>query len=173
MSRKLLPWGVVPLIALVVIGFDHWTKSLIIKNIPLNGSYAPFPKLAAYFNLVHWYNTGAAFGIFQDQGLLFVAIALVVIAALVIYARYLPGNSWGVKICLGLQVGGAIGNNLIDRLRFGHVTDFLLFTLPVGNKVYMWPAWNIADGSIVVGTILLMILLLRTESKKGEAQPTS
>jgi signal peptidase II len=75
-----------------------------------------------------------------------------------------------VKICLGLQLGGAIGNNLIDRVQLGHVTDFLLFSLPVGGRVYIWPAWNVADASIVVGTIGLVILLLRAESKKVEPQ---
>lgn len=171
--RKVLFWGIVPLVALVVIVFDQLTKKWIIANIPLNGSYAPFPGLASYFKLVHWPNTGVAFGLFRDQGLLFVVIAVAVIIALIVYSRFLPMHSWGVRVCLGLQLGGAIGNNLIDRLRFGHVTDFLLFTLPVKEKVYMWPAWNVADGSIVVGTILLVILLLLAGDQKPAIQATA
>jgi signal peptidase II len=67
------------------------------------------------------------------------------------------------------MLGGATGN-LIDRLhQSGQVTDFLLFSLPVGNRVYSWPAWNVADASIVVGTILLGILLLRSEHAKAPA----
>ena len=173
MSRKILSWALVPLIAVAVVVLDGWTQGLIEKNIPLGGSYTPFPKLEPYFNLVHWSNTGAAFGILQGQGSLFVVIAAVVVVALLVYARYLPTDSWGVKVCLGLQLGGAVGNNLFDRLQLGHVTDFLLFTLPVNGKVYMWPAWNVADGCIVVGTILLVILLLRSEGKTTQAQTAS
>jgi signal peptidase II len=73
---------------------------------------------------------------------------------------------WGVRICVGLVLGGAIGNQ-IDRTRVGHVTDFLLFQLPVGDRVYSWPAWNVADASIVVGTILLALLLLRAEGRSS------
>jgi signal peptidase II len=74
-----------------------------------------------------------------------------------------------MRIAFGLQLGGAFGN-LIDRLtQNGHVTDFLLFSLPVGDRVYQWPAWNIADASIVVGTILLAILLLRSETMQKPA----
>lgn len=166
MKKPLWQWAIVPFVALIVVVLDQWTKSLVRKSIPLGGSYTPFPKLEAYFNLVHWPNTGAAFGLLQGQGILFVVIAVVVIVAVLVYARFLPADSLGVKICLGLQLGGAIGNNLIDRVQLGHVTDFLLFTLPVGGRVYMWPAWNVADASIVVGTIGLVILLLRAESKK-------
>jgi signal peptidase II len=170
LKRSFVSWAVVPLVALVVVVLDQWTKSLIKANIPLNGSYAPFPALQPYFNLVHWPNTGAAFGLLQGQGSLFVVIALVVIGAVLVYARYLPTDSWAVKLCLGLQLGGAIGNNLIDRVTQGHVTDFLLFTLPIGGRVFMWPAWNVADGCIVVGTILLVILLLRAEGQKPDVQ---
>ena len=169
MKKSSLQWAVVPLVAIIVVVVDQWSKSLIKKNIPLGGSYTPFPKLEAYFNLVHWPNTGAAFGLLQGQGSLFVVIAVVVIVAVLVYARFLPGDSLGVKLCLGLQLGGAIGNNLIDRVRLGHVTDFLLFTLPVGGRVYMWPAWNVADASIVVGTIGLVILLLKAEGQKTAA----
>ena len=170
LKKSQLQWLIVPLVALIVVLLDQWSKSLIKANIPLGGSYTPFPELKPYFNLVHWPNTGAAFGLLQGQGILFVVIAVVVIVAVLVYARFLPADNLGVKICLGLQLGGAIGNNLIDRVQLGHVTDFLLFTLPVGGRVYMWPAWNVADASIVVGTIGLVILLLRAESQKVEAQ---
>lgn len=163
MKSFLRRWGIVPLIMSVVVILDQWTKHLVRTNLPLNGSWTPFPALEPYFNIVHWSNTGAAFGLLRDQSGLFVAIALVVIVAILVYARYLPVDNLGVRICIGLQLGGAIGNNLIDRVRQGHVTDFLLFTLPVNGKVYMWPAWNVADGCIVVGTIVLAFLLLKTE----------
>jgi len=160
-----LRWAWLPMIAAVIAAVDQWSKGLIEKNLPLGGTYVPFPALEPWFKLVHFTNTGAAFGLLQGQGSLFVLVALVVIVAVLIYARQLPGDSWIVRLCLGLQLGGAIGN-LVDRLQQGHVTDFLLFTLPVGDRVYMWPAFNVADSSIVVGVIGLALLLLRAESGK-------
>ncbi len=170
MKQFLTRWAVVPLIAAVILAFDQWTKGLVEANIPLWDGFAPFPPLASYFQIVHWTNTGASFGLLRGQSSLFVAIALVVIVIVLVYARQLPADNWAVRICLGIQLGGTAGN-LVDRLQHaGQVTDFLLFTLPVGDKVYLWPAWNVADGSIVVSVILLAIVLLRTEGKKVEPE---
>lgn len=154
-------------VAAVIIALDQWTKGLIEANLPLHGSFAPFPALERYFSIVHWTNTGAAFGILRDQRYAMLVIPVVVIVAVLLYARTLPAGYWAIRTCMGLQVGGAIGN-LIDRVQHGHVTDFLLFSLPVGDRVYSWPAWNVADGSIVVGTILLGVLLLWHDHKRGQ-----
>lgn len=163
-------WFVIPLIAIPVIVLDQWTKGLIEANVPLNGGFAPFPALAKYFNIVHYTNTGAAFGMLRNQQALFILIPVVVIAAVLIYARTLPPGYWAIRICLGLQLGGAAGN-LIDRIqRDGHVTDFLLFMLPVGDRVYQWPAFNVADSSLVVATIILALLLLRMEARKPDPE---
>jgi signal peptidase II len=173
--RALLRWLVVPLAAAAVVMADQWTKSWIENNVPLNSGFPPFPSLEAYFNIVHFQNTGAAFGILRGQGSLFVGIGVVVMIALLVFARQLAGGAWAVRLCLALQLGGAAGN-LVDRLQHGHVTDFMLFTLPVGARVYQWPAWNVADASIVVGTILLGVLLLlqdRQATLEARAADTS
>jgi signal peptidase II len=169
-KRQWARWAVTLLIASVVVVLDQWSKLQIERNIPLWGSYAPFPALEPWFKLVHYTNTGAAFGLLRGQAPLFIGIAMVVIVVVLIYARQLPADSWAVRICLGLMLGGAIGN-LLDRLhQAGQVTDFLSFTLPVGGRVYEWPAWNVADGSIVVGTILLGFVLLRSEHAGSREQ---
>lgn len=161
-------WLWVVLIAAVVVALDQWTKNLIEARIPLWEGYPPFPNLAQYFNLVHYQNSGAAFGLLRGQASLFIVVAVVVVVIIVIYSRYLAYENWGMRVALGLMLGGAIGN-LIDRLtQGGLVTDFLLFSVPVGGRLYAWPAWNIADASIVVGTILLAILLLRMEAQNVE-----
>jgi signal peptidase II len=91
-----------------------------------------------------------------------------VIVAVLLYARTLPPGYWAIRICLGFQLGGAAGN-LIDRVqRDGHVTDFLLFMLPVGDRVYQWPAFNVADSSLVVATIVLALILLRMDLEKTD-----
>ena len=128
--------------------------------------------LRNFFTLTHFTNTGAAFGLFRDQGLLFVVIAFVVIVTIIVYARYLPIQQRLVRFALGLQLGGAIANNLIDRPRQGHVTDFIYF--------HFWPAFNIADMAIVSGVFLLAYALLiqKDEAPKPAGaepgdQPTS
>jgi signal peptidase II len=162
-------WLWVLVIAAVVVALDQWTKGLIEANIPLYGQLAPFPNLSQYFNLVHYQNSGAAFGLLRGQAGFFMVVAVVVIIVVLVYSRQLAQDSWAMRIALGLQLGGAVGN-LIDRFtQDGLVTDYLLFSLPVGGRLYQWPAWNVADASIVVGTILLAILLLRDESKRADS----
>jgi signal peptidase II len=163
-------WLWILLIAAIVVALDQWTKNLIEARIPLWQGFPPFPNLAQYFNLVHYQNSGAAFGLLRGQAGLFIVVAVVVIIIIVMYSRYLAYDSWWMRLSLGLMLGGAIGN-LIDRLtQGGMVTDFLLFSIPVGGRLYQWPAWNVADASIVVGTIMLAILLLRAESKRPGTQ---
>lgn len=131
-------------------------------------SIVPIPALRDFLTFTHLTNTGAAFGLFRNQGFLFVIIALVVVVAIIVYSRYLPMNNWLVWLALGLQLGGAIGNNLFDRLRLGHVTDFIYFyNLPIVNRP--WPAFNIADMSIVIGVALLALVLLREGDEKKPA----
>jgi signal peptidase II len=161
-------WMWVLVIAAIVVALDQWTKSLIEARIPLWGTFAPFPNLAAYFNLVHYQNSGAAFGLLRGGAIFFVVAAAVVAIIIVVYSRYVGHESAWMRLALGLMLGGALGN-LVDRLtQDGHVTDFLLFSLPLGERVYQWPAFNVADSSIVVGTILLAILLLRSETGREE-----
>ncbi len=165
MKRFFQGWGWVPLVAILVLLADQLSKNWIRTHLAADTFIAPFPALEPWFKIVHWNNTGAAFGIMQGQGGIFVVIAVVVIVAALVYLRYLPAGSWLVKLCLALQLGGAAGN-LVDRLRFGQVTDFLLFSLPVHDRVLQWPAFNVADSCIVVGVILLAVLLLREDSQR-------
>jgi signal peptidase II len=106
------------------------------------------------FTIHYVTNTGAAFGLFQSGSLLFVIVGIVVSLAIVFYYRFLPAGQWLVRLSLGMQLSGALGN-LIDRLRVGHVVDFLNFQV--------WPVFNVADSSIICGAILLALLLLRED----------
>jgi signal peptidase II len=154
-------WFWVPLLAALIVVFDQWTKNWIRSNIPLNGVLVPIPSLEPYLRLVHWNNTGAAFGIFQGQANIFIAIAVIVIVVVLIYLRQLPADQWTVRLCLGFQLGGATGN-LIDRIMFQHVTDFI----SVGN----FAVFNVADASISVGVAILILgvwLKERAEKKKA------
>lgn len=163
--RKLsLPgWLVIAGTAIGVVALDQLSKAWIEQNLPLHQSLAPIPSLAHIFTLTHFTNTGAAFGLFRDQSFLFVAIAAVVVLSLVVYSRYLPHDQRLVQFALGLQLGGAAGN-MIDRLRQGHVTDFIYF--------HFWPAFNVADTAVVIGVILIGWTLLRQPKDAAPQQPS-
>ncbi len=153
------------IIAALTLVIDQYTKYLAATYLATIVVWAPIPSLAHIFTFTYTTNTGVAFGLFKDLGPIFVGVAVVVIAAIVIYQREVPQEAWLVRVALGLQLGGAAGN-LVDRLRVGHVTDFIHF--------HFWPVFNVADMSIVGGVILLAFTMLREgkESAKPVPQPT-
>ena len=151
------------LIAAAVIAVDQATKLLIERFLPLNMSWAPLPELSRFFKITHVSNTGAAFGLFPSGSLLFTVVAVFVAAVIVYYNFQLPRGQRLLRLALGLQLGGALGN-LVDRLRLGHVTDFLDFG--------PWPVFNVADTSIVAGVVILGFLMLR-EQKQGAEESAS
>lgn len=149
------------LIALVSVTLDRYTKHLVRTHLPLRQSWNPIPWLDPIFTFTHIRNTGAAFGLFANMNIVFVFIALAVIVVIIIYYRQLATASWVLQVALGLQLGGAVGN-MIDRILYGYVTDFIDFRV--------WPVFNLADASIVMGTILLAYYALFVERspKRGE-----
>ncbi len=134
-------------VAFAVIGLDRYTKHLVQTYLPLHQSWNPITWLEPIVTLTHVRNTGAAFGLFPGMGIVFIVIAIAVVVAIIVYFRQIAAASWVLQVAFGLQLGGAAGNNLIDRLIYGYVTDFIDFRV--------WPVFNVADMSVVVGTILL------------------
>ena len=111
---------------------------------------------AGFFSIIHANNSGAAFGILQDQSFLltiagFAGILLILLFVFVISHRSPFLDARLGKLALGLVLGGTIGN-LTDRLRYGHVTDFI--------SVSIWPTFNIADSAVSIGVILFAYLFL-------------
>lgn len=143
-----------PGVAILTLVVDQISKRVVMASLRLGESWNPVTALERWVSLTHVTNTGAAFGLFPDHGVLFMVIAVVVVAAIVVYYRHLPGEQWLVQTSLGLQLGGALGN-LLDRLRYGHVIDFIDFKV--------WPVFNLADSAVVVGVALLAYYLLRSE----------
>ena len=121
--------------------------------------WMPLEWLSPYARIVHWYNTGVAFGMFQDKNLLFSILALAISVFLIIFYPKLTEEDWFLRIALGMQLGGSLGN-LIDRITIGHVTDFI----SVGN----FPVFNIADASISVGVVVMIIGLWVEERKEKQ-----
>jgi len=154
-------WQIV-LIAVVIIVLDQWTKSLVRANIPLGGTWLPesLQWLSPYARIVHWYNTGAAFGMFKDGSMVFTVLAFIVIGLILYYYPQVETADWSLRIAMSMQLGGATGN-LIDRLTIGHVTDFI----SIGN----FAVFNVADASISIGAAILflgIIIMERAERKK-------
>ncbi|HMN26714.1 MAG TPA: signal peptidase II [Caldilineaceae bacterium] len=148
-------WLIVAVAAIVIV-LDQTTKEWVRVNIPEYTSISPIPALGDYFLFEHVRNYGAAFGILQNQGNVFVVIAIVVAVAILLYARNLDPQQRLLRVLLGMQLGGALGN-LVDRLNQGYVTDFVKMGIP---NLYYWPNYNIADSSIVVGVIALGVYLV-------------
>lgn len=141
-----------------VLLLDYVTKVFIEGWLPLHESWSPSADLAAYFQITHVSNSGAAFGIFPSGSAIFMVVAVVVSVAIILYNQSMPANSHLYRVALGLQLGGALGN-FLGRLRLdGRVTDFLDFG-PV-------PVFNVADMSIVVGVIMLALLMFRDQRRE-------
>ena len=132
-------------IAGFVILLDQLSKQLVETAVLLHRSWTPFPTLLPQLRISHISNTGSAFGLFPNGSSIFAWTALIVSLAIVYYNFHLPGGQKLLRLALGLQLGGALGN-LVDRLRIGHVTDFIDF----GPWVF-----NVADAAIVSGAFLL------------------
>jgi len=143
--------GIVLIVMAVALLADQLSKLSVESRLPMNSTWAPFPGLESIFRITHVSNTGAAFGLFQSGSVVLAIVAVVVSVVILLYNRHLPGNLYWYRLALGLQLGGALGN-LLSRIRIGHVTDFLDFG-PV-------PVFNLADASIVTGTILLGFLMI-------------
>ncbi len=141
-------------LAAIVFLLDQLTKFLVRAYLPFGYSF-PFDGL---FRITHVHNTGSAFGILQGQNtpLIFVSVIGILVLALIYRSQPRPTNL--LRLSLGLQIGGALGN-LLDRLRLGWVTDFI--------DVGAWPVFNLADASIVTGLVLLGWLLLRPSSRNN------
>lgn len=135
-------------LALIICLADQATKWWVISSLPRSGAVEVTP----FFNLVHWQNPGAAFGMMASGGLgrLAPLLTLLGLAVLIIVALKFNGPGRLPGIGLALAVGGALGN-LIDRLRLGGVTDFLDFHW----AGYHWPAFNLADAALSIGFCLL------------------
>ena len=145
------------LTAAAIVTADQLTKSWI-------RSYAEGETIfqAAFFRIIHVTNTGAAFGSLQDKSFFLTIVACIgivlVLAVTFLLSRRLPSmNSIPDKSILGLILGGIIGN-LTDRLRIGHVTDFI--------SVGIWPTFNIADSALTVGVILFAYRFLVSDGGK-------
>ncbi len=168
--QKYKNWYILFVVAALTLAVDWASKTVVANNMVLYETWRPpITLVSRVVSLTYTTNTGAAFGLFPNHGALFVVIAFVVIAAIIFYYRQLPEGYLLVRLALGLQLGGALGN-LVDRLRQGYVVDFFDFNFwPMQD----WALFNVADSAIVVGVFLLAFTMLREdlEAREPEAAP--
>ena len=144
-------------VAALIVALDQWTKYLVRTRIPFGESWSPWQWLEPYVRIVHWQNTGAAFGMFQGFGIVFTILAIIVAIAILYYYPHVPSTEWALRVAMVMMLGGAIGN-LVDRLTIGTVTDFI--------SVGTFAVFNVADSSISVGTAILIVAVWLSERKE-------
>jgi signal peptidase II len=145
------------LIAGFVIALDQITKLIIIKTLPLYDEVVVIPGV---FNIVHFLNPGGAFGFLAGfdsslRHLFFIVISVLALGLVFYFYKSTPVTHRFLSVAFALILGGAMGN-LIDRLRFGRVVDFLDFYV----NSWHWPAFNVADSAITVGIGIFIFHLL-------------
>lgn len=150
-------------LSFVVLVLDQITKLAIAANMQLYQSIQVLP----FFNLTYVHNTGAAFSFLSEAGgwqrWFFAVLAFVISVVITVWLARLKRHETLLAVSLALVLGGAVGN-LIDRLAYGYVIDFL----DVYYQDWHWPAFNIADSAITIG-VALMIAESFGIGKKGEA----
>lgn len=150
------------LVALGVLMLDRVTKAAVQAGMD---PYRSIPLVPGFFDLTFVQNPGGVFGVFKgiDSGwrsILFTVVPVAAILLITAYARHVPVTHRLTQSSLAMILGGAAGN-LVDRLRFGYVVDFLDFHW----RGWHWPAFNVADAAICVGVGLLMLETLRSPSE--------
>jgi signal peptidase II len=132
---------------LLLVLLDQGSKASVMHSISFQESV---PVIPGFFNLTHLYNTGAAFGMLHDSNLFFMILSTVVLIGLLVLRRHFDGKL--MRTGWVLLIAGIIGN-VADRVRFGHVVDFLDFQF--GS--YHWPSFNVADSCICIAAGLFLL----------------
>jgi signal peptidase II len=144
---------------LLLVLLDQGSKAMVISRIP---HQEVIPVLPGFFNLTHLHNTGAAFSLLRDNNLFFILLSSAVFLALIFLRRHFTGRL--MRSGWILLLAGIIGN-VADRMRLGHVTDFLDFQF--GS--YHWPAFNVADSCICVAAALFLLSGFTSQDKSSHS----
>lgn len=157
--RRLLSYRRLLVLAVIVLVADQLTKLAIVAHLPY-GTYGAergaITVVRNFFYLVHVGNTGAAWSMFSGQSVLLAVLAICTLVAIIVWRHALGLREPRSQIAFGLLCGGIVGN-VVDRLRYGHVVDFI--DLHFGSYVY--PSFNVADSGICIGVVLYLWHSLR------------
>ncbi len=163
-ERRWTAW-IIPTVAVLVVVADQVSKYLVRTRLLAGQSWEIVEWLRPVVQITHVTNTGVAFGLFPGLGGLGAIVSGVIAVVIIIYQRQVAPEQWPMRFALGLMLGGALGNFIDRAFRQGIVVDFIdLNFWPLRG----WPVFNIADSSVVVGTVLLLLLMV-WEERRGEA----
>ena len=164
-ARKYILFGVFAVVSIVL---DQWTKALARDVLRPLGPYRPKVVIDGFFKLRYSENPGVAFGMLQSMTggrIVLTLMAVAAFALVIFYLRKTDAGATRLQVALGLVGGGAIGN-LIDRVTYGRVTDFIVWHI----KDHEWPAFNIADAALVVGVGLMALDMWLNKQPAQEPQ---
>ena len=174
MNSTLRRWLRLIIIVGLVLAVDQITKRIVVNDLILGETRHIIPFLSPLFQIVRSHNTGASFGLLPNAGNLFAIVAVIVALVLIYMYPRIPDEKRLQWLATGLIIGGALGN-VLDRLLYGYVVDFINYQIPgVISNVS-----NLADHAIVLGVILFFISSWRDErqqaavQKEQTSQPTS
>jgi signal peptidase II len=172
MTNIMRKWLQLILVATIVFAIDQLTKVWVISNMAVHETIEIIPPLAPYFQLTRVTNTGIAFGMFTGGNLVLLALTSIVVVVLLLIYHSLSPQLRLQQVAFAMIIGGALGN-IVDRIRFGHVVDFVHILIPniVSNVS------NFADHFVVIGVLLILLdtfLQDRRDNRKiVESEPIS
>lgn len=168
MLQTLKRVGLLVLVGGAVFTLDQVAKRLVVEQLELGQSWVPIPAIGGFIRVTRSYNTGAAFGMFPWAADFFLGLALITILVFILSYPRLPSHAWLSRVSIALISGGAL-SNAIDRIRLGHVVDYVHVQLTPGFANIS----NFADHAITVGTALLLIdqwIAERREARERERE---
>ncbi len=139
-------------VAALVVAIDQLSKLWVRNNLP------EIELLPGFLDFIYVKNYGSAFGLLANQTFLLIAITIASLIIILLFLHRLPSISTLTIVSAGLILGGALGN-LIDRLRFGYVIDFIDVHL---QNLFHWPTFNLADAAVVIGIFIFIYSIYRS-----------
>lgn len=162
MRKFLNNYGFLLAVGGIILLLDQVSKTMVRIYLPLGDFWSPWRWLIPYARLVHISNAGAAFGMLPRLRDIFTILSIVVVIAILYYFPKVPRNDWMLRLAMGLEFGGALGN-LADRLTQGYVTDFI--------SIGRFPVFNVADACISLGVVIMVLSLWSREKEYAPSEP--
>jgi signal peptidase II len=157
----------IAVIAVMVLILDQCTKAIVLRFL---GPAEERIIIPGFFKFVHWENTGAAWSLFRGNNELLAIVALLALLILFLSRHHFDSRTFTGQIAFGLIIGGILGN-LVDRLRVGHVIDFIYFYVHrSGGGEIGFPAFNVADSAICTGVGLVFLLTWKNDRAEKAAE---
>jgi signal peptidase II len=163
--KLLRQWGLLIAVSGGILLIDQTAKMLVLERLLLGHSWVPIPQIGDFIRITRSYNTGAAFGMLPQASDIFLLLAMITIIAFIISYPQLPSKAWLSRLSIAMISGGAL-SNAIDRIRHGHVVDYVhvQLTSTLSNIS------NFADHAITVGVVLLLVDQWLTERREKQQQ---